>query len=63
MPKKNPVKNGRWIGCGHKVRAVIMDNNALSIASYMEFEENNPKKLCIDCWEKERQKKLRGRYK
>jgi hypothetical protein len=52
MPKKK-VEKGVWKGCGHKVRAVILDNNLLSIASYMEFEENNPKDLCIDCWEKD----------
>jgi len=59
MPRKNPVKNGRWRGCGHKVRAIILDNNPLSIASYLEFDENNPKDLCIDCWEKDAKKKVR----
>lgn len=46
-------KKGIWKGCGHPVKAIILDNNMISIACYMEFEENNPKELCLDCWEKE----------
>jgi len=57
MKKKKCVIDGKWIGCGHPVRALILDNNPLSIACYLEFEGNNPKQLCSDCWDKENLKK------
>jgi len=57
MKKKKCVIDGKWIGCGHPVRALILDNNPLSIASYFEFDENNPNNLCIDCWEKDIKRK------
>lgn len=57
MNMRGKVEDGRWVGCGHKVRAVILDNNILSIATYMEFDNDNPDSLCLDCWDK---KYLRG---
>ena len=55
--KGSKKKTGIWKGCGHKVKAIIIDNNPLSIAWYLEFEENNPKDLCMDCWEKDNSKR------
>jgi hypothetical protein len=41
-----------WKGCGHRVKAVILDNNPLSVASHLEYLENNPRDLCLECWQK-----------
>ena len=42
-----------WEGCGHKVEPVFFSDNILSVIAVVEYTENNPKKLCYDCWAKE----------
>jgi len=41
--------------CKKERGPVILDNNALSIAYHLDFMEDNPKELCIDCWLKDRE--------
>lgn len=48
---------GVWEGCGHKVRAVILDNNPFSVSSHLGYLENNPKNLCHECWLKDNEEK------
>lgn len=44
-------QSGIWSGCGHKVKAIILDGNILSLTCHLEYLENNPKDLCHECWE------------
>ena len=39
--------------CGHKTKAVILDDNILSMSGYLEwenYEKDINKRLCFDCW-------------
>jgi hypothetical protein len=42
-----------WEGCGHKVELIFFSNHILSVITVVEYTENNPRKLCYDCWAKE----------
>lgn len=44
----------KWDGCGHEVKLRFFRNDILSIIEVVEYTENNPNKLCYDCWKKER---------
>lgn len=44
---------GVWEGCGHPHKVLLFCDCTLHMIEYMEFVENNPKKLCWDCWQKE----------
>ncbi len=48
-------ENGIWKGCGHKVKAIMLCDDPLCIAPYIEFLQDNPKELCYDCWKKEKE--------
>ena len=46
---------GHIHGCGHPVKPVIMDDNVLSVAFYLEWEEEHDKAkegecICFFCW-------------
>ena len=43
----------KW-SCGHGVVPKFFRNDILGVAMLVEFTEDNPKKLCYDCWAKER---------
>ena len=48
------MKNEIWEGCGHEVEPVFLSGgDVLSAVIAIEYMENNPKKLCFDCWLKE----------
>lgn len=38
--------------CGHKVKPVFFRNEPFQAIIAVEYTENNPEKLCFECWRK-----------
>jgi len=56
-PPSEFVKDGKWVGCGHELRAILVCDDpacgCLFFHRYYDFLEYNHKGLCFDCFEKD----------
>jgi hypothetical protein len=52
--KPTDVMVGKPYKCGHKGKAVILDDNFMSIIAYIEWKDSvgfdGNKEMCWDCW-------------
>lgn len=43
----------RCTKCGKERIPVVMNDDPYSVLCHLNFMENNPKELCLECWTKE----------
>jgi len=44
--------------CGHSSKPIIMNMNIYTMSVYIDWLNNNPNRLCLNCWFKHKDKNI-----
>ncbi len=47
---KKEYINDKWYSCGHAVKEIIINMSDETLSEYLDWKNDNPKNLCLECW-------------